>query len=365
MQIVANMVYKINFKNSELLWDVLANEINELFNAKLFNSDVEKHIDLLLQLCGAALEYRDGKFLNSNQSFIQNFIALDLQKLSQPVILTYCKVIVLLLLSDNVKLSQENASSLTKKIIRLNNEEIFLYFVSNVYGYSGFEALILPNLLKLCVSNKLDDKFLMLLTKIILEKSPLCGNGISLDSWRKYSIDFGSTVLNYEMSKILDMKIAYSDISKLLLEPVPLICSLICLSHMTVAISNELKTKLKQLVIFLCECVNLEKIQGQQMQLLLFLLQISLETLIHIADDVDLVESFEPVIAAVLPLSVNVEYLISLKILDLILTALRNQENVIQSHTLLKLDKFLQDNFCSPYHEVSLFFLLRSVFLHF
>lgn len=359
VQLVGNIVSKINSKNSELFWNTLIVELKELFEANtLYDSNVEKHIDFLLQICGIALEYREGRFLHSNKNFVQGFISLNLQKLPQPILLTYCKVAVLLLLSENVKLSQEYASSLTKKITNLNNEDIFLYFVENIHRYSGFEALILPNLLKLCFNNKLSKKFLCLLSKIILQKSPLCGSGINLDLWKKYSIDFGSTLANCGAVTMLEDNIVCDDFQKALMDPVCLIGSLICLPHIATTSVGNAKQKLEQLILLLCENVDLINMEGQQIQLVLFSLQIAVESLIHLADETCLMKIAECLITALLPLATNVEYLLSLKILDLLFTALRNQENIIQMEMLLRLNKVLENNFCSPYHEVSFMLFL-------
>lgn len=354
IQLVGNTVSKIQAKNSDVFWNTLIFELKELFEANtLSDSNTEKYINFLLQLCGTALEYREGKFLHSNKDFVQGFIGLNVQKLSESLLLTYCKVTILLLLSENIKLSQENASSLTRKITNLYNEEIFLYFVDNIHRYTGFEALVLPNFLKLCLSHKLNEKYLHRLTKIILQKSPLCGSGISLDSWRKYPIDFGYTSANCEMIKVLNENIVCDDIEKLLMDPARVLCSLICLPHIAATIDENLKIKLEQFIIFLCENMDSAKMEEQQIKLLLFLLQIGVETLVHLSAEKHLLKCMESLIVTLLPVATNVEYLLSLKILDLVFSALSNQENIVQMQTLLRLNTILQNNFCSPYHEVN------------
>lgn len=356
IQLVGNTVTKIQAKNSEVFWNILVIELKELFEGNtLYDSNTEKHIDFLLQLCGTALEYRQGKFFHSNKNFVQGFIGLNVQKISQSVLLTYCKVTILLLLSENIKLSQENASSLTRKINNLHNEEIFLYFVDNIHKYAGFEALILPNFLKLCLRNKLKDRYLHLLTKIILQKSPLCGSGIRLDSWRKYSIDFGHSTANREMIQALSENIVCSDVEKLIMDPASVLCALICLPHIAAAIDQNLKVNLYQFIDFLCENITNAKMKEHHIKLLLFILEVGVETLVHFADEEYLLKCLEPLTATLLPLARNVEYILSLKILDLLYSALINQENVVQMQTLLRLDAVLQENFSSPYHEVSSF----------
>lgn len=362
IQLVGNTVTKIQAKNSEVFWNTLAIELKELFEANTFNdSNTEKHIDFLLQLCGTALEYRQGKFFHSNKDFVQSFIGLNVQKKSQPVLLTYCKVTILLLLSENIKLSQENASSLTRKINNLHNEEFFLYFVDNIHKYAGFEALILPNFLKLCLRNKLDERYLHLLTKIILQKSPVCGSGINLDSWKKYSIDFSHSTANREMTQVLSENIVCGDVEKLIMDPACVLCSLICLPHIATAIDETLKVKLYQFIDFLCKNITNTKMEEHHIKLLLFILEVGVETLVHFADEEYLLKGLEQLTATLLPLARNIEYLLSLKILDLLYSALTNQEHVVQIQTLLRLNEVLQENFSSPYHEVSIYFSISVI----
>lgn len=363
-QLVENIVYKIHSKNSELFWNTLTTELKHLFetNASV-DSDVEKHIDFLLQMCGTALEYRQGKFLHSNRNFVESFITLNVEKLSQSALLTYCKVTVLLLLSENIKLTQENASSLTRKIINFNNEEIFLYFIDNIVEYSGFEALILPTLLKLCLKNDLDQKYLYVLAKIITQKSPLCSCGINLNMWKKYPVDFGNNKANCEILKILERNIICSDLQKLITDHSSTLSSLVCLPHIAVSIPENVKENLLEFIIFLCE--NIKTQESHQFKLLLFLLQVALETLIHASDEKYLLKCCEPLLDAVLPLSTKVDYLSSLKVLDLLFTALSNQENIVQMEIFLRLHEVLQNNFCSPYHEVNTIFDNRRCWVYY
>lgn len=359
VQVVGNTVSKIHSKNSDIFWNALIVVLTELFEANTANDcNTEKHIDFLLELCGIALEYREGRFFYSNKNFVQGFVDLNIQKLSQPVLLTYCKVIILLLLSENIKLPQENASSLTRKITTLSNEEIFLYFVDHIHRYTGFEALILPNFLKVCFNNRLNEKYLSLLTRIVLQKSPICGSGIGLAAWRKYSIDFGNTIANCEVIKILTENIICGDSEKLIADSTYIFCSLICLPHISTVIDETVKAKLERLIIFLCENIDVSTMQMQQINLILFLLQTAVETLVHLSDESFLMKCFESLITVLLPLATDIQYLISLKTLDLLLTALSKQENILQIQTLLRLNEVLQDNFCAPYHEVNISYLL-------
>lgn len=351
-QVITNVVKKISYKYSDLFWKVVTAVLKQAFQStEMLDKNTEEYVDCLLKISGLAVEYQDGKFLNNCSHFITNFLSLDIGKLTESTLQTYCKVSILLLLSVNIRMAQENASSLTKKIINAKNENVFLYFVENTSDYSGFEALILPNFLKFCYASELGGEYLYTLTKIVMKKSPCCGSGINLEAWKRYPIDFGNPKANAEIMNILLGFINVEDDKNVHSENDKMLCSLLCLPHVTSVDTESVKMKLKKLVVSLCETLSVATEVDKRNDILFLLLNV-LEALVHVADATDLIECFQTVLAAVLPLVANADYFVSLKILDLHLTSLACH-NFVEKEMLERINQVLSINLCSPYHEVS------------
>lgn len=353
VELIKNMVLKIHPKNSEIYWITLIDFIKRKFHRnRTFDRDTNDSVNYLFLLCGITIECSMGKFLNSYEYFIENFIFLDIMKLSESVLYNYCRIAVLIFSSDYIILSQENVSRLVRKMMNLQSRSVFLYFVEHMDTYSGFETLILPHLLKDCLRDHLEESCFFTLTRIVLEKSPLCGSGVNLTNWKKYPINFGSPGANSEIVTIMERHIAVRDIQRLLRDPGHLLCSLICLPHVATGINDNVKEKLTGLILLLCEAMA--SVQKEEIKITLYLIQNALEALVHLSDEEHLLQCFEPLLTTLLPLAANLEYPSSLKALDLLLSSLGNNKDVIQMQTLLRINDVLQDNFCSPYREVTI-----------
>lgn len=348
--IIANIESKIKPQHTELLWTTLLSVLDDLFKTWTSNHNTETAtvIDSVLKLTGQAIEYKEGKFL-CNHTFVQQLLKFDLDNLPDAVLLTYSKIMILLLLGKNVKLPQEQASSITRKILNVNKRTVLLYFVENVCSYSSFEALILPSFLKQCISNDLDYDSFRVLTKLVLTKAPLCISGMNLGSWNKYPLDFGSKESNLIIKFKLESYVLIEDVNKIFENIENWVCSLICLPHLTV----PLDVKFEELILSLISVLHKseEESNNEKQQKMLFMVNVALECAIHININ-NLSELANVLFEFLLNTISDKNCLIVLKCLDLLLSAV-SHSNIISMDTLLKLNAVLEKNFTSPYHEVS------------
>lgn len=356
-QIVANVAFKIKPQHSELFWKTLLAALDNLF---LKCEDKSEIIDSVLKLVGEAIEYKQGKFLHNPAFFAQQLSKFDIQNLPQKAQITYTNIVILLLLSINIKLPQEQASLITRKILNTNNKNILLHFVENVDSYTGFDASVLPTFLKQCLTNDLEEDSLFVLTKLLLKKSPRCADGMSLDKWVKYPIDFGSKENNLKMrSKFESLLLLDENIFENSIDIDKYLCCFLCLPHLTFPL---LDMKINKIVLSIVSHLQ-NKSDTKQAKKLLFLLNVALESAVHLSNQDGLDEIKEAVFEFVLNIvSDSSSCLIGLKTLDLLLTAIKTDEKIVTMETLLKLNQVLEKNFNSPFHEVSKMLIISDIF---
>lgn len=158
----------------------------------------------MLLLMGQALEIRDGKFLTNPNQFVTEVIkVIDSCENNEDCLRCTSDLVTVLLLSHNVILTQLDASRITKKVLVIPSTEIFESFVWNCVKYSQFEVLILPEFLRYLDSNHFGLSSLELMAKIILYKSPLSGDGISIDTRKIYPIRLRSEKCLQKIKSIL------------------------------------------------------------------------------------------------------------------------------------------------------------------
>lgn len=351
--IVANIATKINPQRGELLWKNYTTLLQNLF-ATLKTSEskcqIETTIDKLLVLVGETIEHRNGRFLYNPNWFLQEFSKLEVVELSEGVLLTYCKICILLLLSANVKLTQEQASAVTRKILNLDNERVLLYFIENTTSYSSFEAMILPHFLKMCYTSNLSEEHFRVLAVIILKKSPLSCSGINLDSWKKYPIDFINQDINQAIYTLIVSHVKHETIDSILTCIENVIFSLICLPHLIIKDSGGLEGTLDSMILKICTAL---KDELKCIRKLLFLLNIALECRIHISNN-GLEKINTEMLDTLMPFVKRQEYISSLKTLDLLLSSQKDSSKIISKDVLLRLHTPLEENFSSPFHELRL-----------
>lgn len=354
--VVKNIVSDIHPYKNDLFWDVIREQITDLL-VKYRNSQDDnllQTLGLYFKLIGQCIEYKQGRFLQKPTPLIE-IISNMLNEMTLPesILLTIIRVVVLILTSKNLNLSQEQAALLTRKILSNAYEKVFLFFVENIIDYSSFEALILPNFLRYCLQNDLDARCFHVLVKIILRKSPLCGVGFKLQEWVRYPIDFKeynpmvidilSKFLNFDALESTDAIDNY-------------LCSIICLPHVVTKPKDELLDILEKRIIDLSTLVK-ESVQtalNAEIKKILMLINFSVECFIHLFDHSKLSKMFlDEILPALLPLVSDPNYIDSLKTISLCIGALHDCPDIITIELLKNINAVLEINFSSPFHEVS------------
>lgn len=345
-QIISNIVKNILPSKGELLWISFINLLNHL-ELNWENEPTEKishNIELLLKLIGQSIEYNNGKFLQNHAPLVEKLTkTLSIAHLPESCALIGTQVCILILLSKNIKITQEQASSIIRTILVLPHHRILLYFIDNISSFSLFEPLILPTFLQHCAESELCNENLKVLTELILKKAPLSGSGINLDSWVNYHIHFGSKESN---TKIENIFITYLDSDNF----ENYMAALICFPHITLSNRDQVITILRRKVFELIEKIKQNETNLKQT---LFVLNNTVECLIHLGEIATLERNFFIISEPLLPLAKNEEYICALKILDILVTALKDSE-IIQFSNLIKLNNSLAQIFSSPYHEMRL-----------
>lgn len=342
-----HIVNNIFPQNSEVFWLTILKYLDET----LQNWALEKkefYLNQILNCVGLAVEYRKGRFVLDPKSVISVLVKLfSISDLSDEILLSATKIVVLLLLSKNINLQQEQASLLTRIVLNIQSTNAFLFFVENTFHYSSFEALILPTFLKQCVKVQLERRFLKILAKLTLAKSPLLESGMNIENWKKYSLDFNTSINNNIVEDIL-MKHIKIENEKPDFNEESYIYSLICLPH--IKLSTCIDQILFENVNKLCEIIR----SRENLKRTLFLLLTTFECAVHISENTKLISCESLLLKYILPLCNDIKHISALKILDMFLTV--TQEETINMEKLQLINANLEKNFNSPYHEVSLFF---------
>ncbi|XP_023019456.2 LOW QUALITY PROTEIN: small subunit processome component 20 homolog [Leptinotarsa decemlineata] len=350
--VVSNILAHVHPQKSDLLWStfvVVLKNLTEKYKIGQGTS-VIKDIDIILKLVGQSVEYKNGKFLQNPVVLVETLMELlNVCNEEKDALLTITQICILLLVSKNVKISQEQASLLIRKLLSITHKSVFLYFVDNISTYSYFERNVLPNFLRLCVKNQLDSDCFQILTRLVEKKAPLCINGMNLQNWVRYPIDFKentSFIMNILLSKIkvnsLDLIKSYDDYYK----------SLVCLPHLTSTYDEEIIEILKNKLLFFLDMID----QQVDSKTCLFLINVTVECIIHIQCNTSHVADFTSnhILPKILHLTTNIAYITALQTLSLIVTSVNGESNLISYETLMKINNTMQVNFSSPFHEIRL-----------
>lgn len=352
-QVIENIVLNIHPQKNQLLWSIFIKILEELVELCKIKKDekVVRNIELVLKLIGQSVEYKGAKFLQDSVPLIQILIKLlSFSDASESVLLIVTQIVILLLLSKHIRIPQEHTSSLIRKILSLPQKSVLLYFIDKISEYSSFEALVLPSFLRYCVKTNLDVDCFHSLTKLIIKKSPLCECGMNLDDWKKYPVDFKES--NQQIINILKSYIVADNIDILLDNVDNYYCSLVCLPHLNAKGNIEIQEILKNNINCLIDRIKVSNDEGV-LRKLLFLLNGTVECLIHLSGNevIDIV--FHEIVNCLLNLVQRPQYIVGLKVLSLCLAILKNDRSIITMETLIKMNKQLENNFNSPFHEVS------------
>lgn len=354
----------ISPKEYALFWDCIFKFTDEILKDK---DDESRGLEYILRLAGQVIEHQNGKYLNNPPQFVLMLIKVICEQTSENVLDVCSQIGAVLLLSPNVSLSQEHASIIVKVLLPLPYPNILINFVQNVVDYSQFDLHILPPFINFIIQSGFDNEAMCALTRICLKKSPLSKNGIKLFEWVKYPVDFGknlSSFMQYFNSIIND------DVENIVESPNKLMNVLFCLPHVE-KIDVDYCIKALQFLIskllnvlatynlesqhehnkFHCDTTALSRCARR----VLFLLTSAMESAIHISSCKKLNEicEIDKLLPIILPCSADPNYLCSLHLLDLYLTAYEHENKLSYPHLLL-VDSYLKSNVSSPFHIVRL-----------
>ncbi|CAG9859449.1 unnamed protein product [Phyllotreta striolata] len=352
--IVSNIVVQIHPQKGDLLWTTYINILSNLTKKITTHPQdgVVHNTNYILKLVGHTVEHKQGKFLLKPAELVVVLMEILASfNEHEETLLVISQISILLLSSKHVKMSQEQASGITRKLLNVSYRKIFLYFVDNIQNVASFEAMVLPAFLRFCVKNQLDTECFRLLAKIIINKSPPCINGISLTNWAKYSVDFKDG--NKSILEIITRNIK-EDNSKLVEAFNEFYLSLICLPHLCASIDEELVTVLEEKIQFFTRCL---KENSKESKKYLFLLNITLECLIHLKYDTKRLFELttnQNVFDALLQFTSNPENISSIHTISLIISYLKQDEQYLSMDLLTSIHAVMEKNFNSPFREVRL-----------
>lgn len=185
-----HLVQNINPPNLDVFWKVSIDVLLELSEKPAENDDAIRNI---LALQEQAINFRNGKCLCRLNEVVERLLTLCDKDISKETLMQISQIVAVILLCPTLTLTQLDSSRLTKKILSTSEKNIFENFIWSLVNWSQFDVLILPEYLKYFEKHfETEPSAFDLMVKIILEKSPLCYDGISLDSWKIYRISFKS-----------------------------------------------------------------------------------------------------------------------------------------------------------------------------
>ncbi|XP_023944634.2 small subunit processome component 20 homolog [Bicyclus anynana] len=362
-QTFEDCLQSISAKEFHIFWT----SIHKFTEDILKGEENETGLEYVLRLAGQVIEHQHGKYLTNPPQFALLLVKIICEQSSETILEVCSQIGALMLLSNNISLSQEHAGVIVKVLLPLPFPNILINFVQNVIHYSQFDMHILPAFIKFVVQSNFDSDAMSTLSKICLTKSPLSKSGLKLFEWVKYPIDFGTglTFLMEHVENVLNSSL--EDIEE---DPLKLMNLLFCLPHIEkldvdfcIKKLSGLISKFLQVLSSYCleEQVNENKLQCDVTPLskcarkIIFLMASTLECAIHISSckklkDICDIETLLPII---LPCAADPNYIVALNLLDLYLTAYEH-ENGLSYAFLSLVDSYLRPNVSSPFHIVRL-----------
>lgn len=187
-EMMTALLHTISPANMQLFWNSSYRSL-ELFRTQSENNELA--IIHMLTLMGIALETRDGKYLLSAGQFVTEILQVvdvSVEQSFDECLKVVTNLTAVLLLSKNIIITQLDASRITKRVLTIPSTTIFEAFVWHTVQYSQFEILILPEFMRYLDSKHFGLSALELMAKVILFKSPLAGDGITINQRNTYPI---------------------------------------------------------------------------------------------------------------------------------------------------------------------------------
>lgn len=367
---IASMLQQITPTNMQTFWDATYATIEQFIN------DAEKNalaLSRMLLLMGMALETRDGKFLTNPTQFVTTLLKVtNTENISNDCLHTTSELVAALLLSKNVIISQLDASRISKRILTIPSADIFESFVWNCVNFSQFEILILPEFLRYLDSKYFSLNALELMAKIILKKSPLCGDGVILSDRQGYPIQMRSVKCFQKIENIL---IDTKENETFLENPREFLLALIVYTNITGADKTNAMTKIDAM-INICltslqphdpeTCAEPESLEIRtKNKRIIFTLSVLLESQIQLNNQQSDANAalyklpLKKLVEKLLPFAhcENFSYIHGLRVLDLIITYESNQSKAKQNpdfnvDLFIDIHNQISNNLSSRYHEV-------------
>lgn len=346
-----HLVQNINPQSLDVFWKVSFDVLLELSDTASTNDSAIRNILVLLE---QAIKFRNGKCLCQLTDVVEKLLTLCDREISSEAMLHISQIVSMILLSPNLTITQLDASRLTKKILTTSDKNIFEHFVWALVSWTQFEVLIFPEFLKYFEKHfESEPSSFELMTKIILEKSPLCYDGINLEGWKIYRINFKCE----ETVRRIENVISGGEMSE------NYVMSLILYPHITGKNVSEpakcLKDRVDQLLNEIPDPLGSETTDSTNLRNTFFQLSTLIETIIHLnqAETLDLHE----VTTKLLPYCNDDKFRPTLQILDQ-LYHIQPQEK-LNFALFQTLHYKLESNLSSQSHEVRL--LTAHIFQYF
>lgn len=347
---VFNLLQNTNPTGMQIFWDVSHRVLRQMLDTDNITTDLDNSIRKLLTLMGQGIEFRNGKLLCGADTMITSLIRVCDCDVSETTLLVTSQIISVLLLSPNLIITQLDASRVCKKILTVPHREVFEAFVWNIVKYSQFELLVLPEFLRYFETNPTDMSALELLTKIILEKSPISRDGISLSDWRQFPLRFRQEATIKHIENML--------LSANVNAPAePLVMALIIYPHV-IGVSSDanVQEKLQNLIEELSAALRLEDepLAGKEIdeylenKRLFFILSNLIECCIHIGQGARL--NRNSLVTMLLPYCQDTKYILALNILDQLITI----ADAVKFKEYQEIHEKIADNLASQYHRLRL-----------
>lgn len=353
---VLNLLHSTNPTGMQLFWDVCHKILRQILDTEI-TEDSDSSIRKVLTIMGQGVEFRNGKQLCGTDTMITSLIRVVDSDVSENTLLVSSQIIAVVLLSPNLTITQLDASRVCKKVLTVPHSEVFEAFVWNVVKYSQFEHLILPDFLRYFETKPNDIGALELLTKIILQKSPLSKDGVSLSNWQQFPLRFRQkTTLKHIEQMFLTASIEV---------PETLVIALIIYPHVIGIEVANVHDKLQSLASDICDALALEDepLTGKEIdeyfanKRIFFVLSNLIESIIHM-DQFKILDR-SALIKMLLPYCQDVKYNLALSILDQLITTAED----VTFNEYQEIHEKIADNLASQFHQVRL--LTAHIFMKF
>lgn len=361
----------------------------------------EKAVLYLLKLFHMLVQHKNGVFISDAGLTIKHLInVLEKRGLPDHVLSVVLDIGACLLLSSQLRLSQEHASLLSLKIMAVSSSTLWLEFTRKIMTYSGFDTLVLPRLLQYCnscvPSSEDCHKVLYVLTQLVLYKAPLCESGCDLEKWQTYPLNFAQferlkTRQSVAKASFCDFVIdilSFTTREELATHFEDCVCALICLPHLIPpkADAKFISALIQSALKFLSQSsVNNSSMEVSEEEKeknlrndtdiatspsnilneeqLLFFIFLALETAVHMVTEENLEDTLKlELIDDLLAYACKPRFVNALRAIDIYLTAIKihRKDADVRLNLLKKLHNRLEKNLSSPFHKIR--FLTTHIF---